>query len=85
MKKRFLNFLDLVNHLPIPETVLRDAREYANYNEFGVGFDLVIQYLYENDIRIDNGIYVVATALAKDMLLPESEYGFIKKLITPLA
>lgn len=65
----------------IPVDIINDAQKFADYNEWGVAFDLLIEYVFENDIAISEELYGMIADAGRSMKLPENEYIFVKDLV----
>jgi hypothetical protein len=60
---------------------LNGAKEYLQYNEFGLCFDTIVTQMYEYNIEIDEEFYIQIEKVASTMKIPVSGYSFMKELI----
>lgn len=65
----------------LPDTDVKNAAEFLEYNEWGLCFEIIVTQLYEFDIHIDESFYQKAVAIGESMKLPINKYDFIKRLI----
>jgi len=57
------------------------AREFVEYNEYGLAFEHVVDQLYEYGITVNAEFYRLLKAIADRMKLPEQRFVFISELI----
>jgi phosphoenolpyruvate carboxylase len=65
----------------LSSTDIKIAREYVEYNEFGIGFEHVCQQLFEYEIQISPEIFQEIESNGKSMELDEKTWSFLKILV----
>ena len=80
LRKSKLSLIDDVKDL-LPQTDINNAREMVEYNEFGVGFEIICEQLFENDIKISSNIYEKIVAIGKSMEMKETSWNFLETLL----
>lgn len=65
------------------ETDLKNAKEFLEYNEWGLCFDTLITQLYEYDLPINVNTYSYITFLAQRLKLQPGCYEFVKACTKP--
>lgn len=73
--------IDRAKLLGLGNQDLISAKEYLEYNEYGLCFDLIITQLYEFNIEIDKAFYSIISEIAKELDLSEESYSFMEELI----
>lgn len=67
--------------LGLPPRDVTNAAEMFRYAEWVLGFDIVVQQLYEFDVEITEEFYRLIEQTATHLCIPADEYLFTKKLI----
>jgi hypothetical protein len=81
-KKKLLNLLiQSAEILGLRKDDLDIAKEYVEYNEFGLAFETVVTQVFEYDIVIGKPFYEIVTQVAELLRIDHSEYSFINELI----
>ncbi len=78
--KSMLSLIDAVKTL-LPQVVVEEAIEMVDYNEFGVGFEIICQQLFEYNIKISPDIYKQIFVIGKSMEMKENDWNFLEELV----
>jgi hypothetical protein len=81
IKDQLLYLSKVAKIFGLNEVDINSAKEYLQYNEYGVCFDILITQMHEQSIEIDNDIYTVICDVAKRMKIPFEGYSFMKELV----
>lgn len=81
-KKSLIELVNRAQELGLSSEASIAAKEYIEYNEYGVGFELVLSQLYEFEISIDKEFYLMLVHIAKELKLPPEDYLFMEELIS---
>ena len=79
IEKLMRELIDSIKFL-LPQSDVDNATEMIEHNEFGVGFNIICEQLYEHDIKISDEIYQKIIELGRKMELPDSEWILLKDL-----
>lgn len=79
--KLFEDLIDRAHTLGLPEQDILNARDYLEYNEHELCFDLIVTQLHEFNIEIDGQFYVLVSELAKELGVDPENYFFLLELI----
>lgn len=74
-------FVECAACLGLPQSHINEAREYLDYNQWGLCFKITIIQMDELDIKINAQFYKLIEKIAIRMELVESDYADMKKLI----
>jgi hypothetical protein len=80
LEKSMSGLIDEVKDL-LPQTDIENAREMIEHNEFGCGFEIICEQLFEYDIKISPDIYQKIVEIGQSMKMTEDKWIFLKKLI----
>lgn len=75
-----LNLIDSVKTL-LPESDIENAIEMVEHNEFGIGFEIICEQLFEYGVKISPDIYQKIVELGQKMEMPSERWNFLKELI----
>lgn len=81
LEQKLLLLIKVGKLLGLSSDDINNATEYIGYLEYGVAFDLLINKMHENDIEIDDDVYLLIKDLGISMVLPINEYFFMQELI----
>lgn len=81
IKDQLLYLIKVAELFGLNEVDVNNSKEYLQYNECGVCFDLLIAKMHEHNIEIDDDIYTVICDVAKRMKTPVEEYSFMRELV----
>jgi hypothetical protein len=81
IKDQLLYLIKVAELFGLNEVDVNNSKEYLQYNEYGVCFDLLIAKIHEHNIEIDDDVYLLISDTANRMKLPVEEYGFMKELV----
>lgn len=65
----------------LPACDYQNAKGFFEEGEDEVGFDIIVQQLYEYELEIPETLVVLAKQIAESMLLPRSSYFFLQDLV----
>ncbi|HRH46022.1 MAG TPA: MafI family immunity protein [Pyrinomonadaceae bacterium] len=68
--------------LGLSEKDITEALINLEYNEFGLAFDIIVEQMYEFEIKIDQEFYDLAMDICETMKLDKDEYQYLKELIS---
>ena len=80
LEKAMLGLVDGVKNL-LPQNDIENALEMIEHNEFGIGFEIICEQLFEHDAKIPPDIYKKIAAIGRSMKLAETKWIFLEKLI----
>jgi ankyrin repeat protein len=81
LKDQVLSLLRIAEILGLNQRNLDNSKEYLEYNEYGLCFDILITQMHEYNIEIDNEVYLLISDIAAKMRLPAEEYSFMQELV----
>ena len=81
IKDQLLYLLKVAELSGLNKVDINNSKEYLQYNEYGVCFDILITQMHEHNIEIDDNVYLLITDTANRMKLPVEEYSFMKELV----
>lgn len=81
VKKQVLLLIDMAGQLGLNEKDTTLANEYLGYNEIELSFDLIINQVYEYDIKITKSFYLLIEDVARKLKLSVNEYDFLLQLL----
>lgn len=75
--------LDLIDSIKtiLPHSDVENAVEMVEYNEFGVGFEIICQQLFENDVKITSDIYEKISDIGQKMEISDESWIFLSDLV----
>lgn len=73
--------LDQSKSFGLSEVDYNTAKEFLEYNEYGLCFDTIITQMFEYDILINEEFYNRIVEIAQKMDVKEEEYTCIQELI----
>jgi hypothetical protein len=77
LKKLLLELIDSVKSL-LPQSDIDNATEMIEHNEFGIGFNIICEQLFEHDIEISEEDYQKIVEIGQKIELPDSKWIFLK-------
>lgn len=66
--------------LGLPKTYIENALIEIEYNEFELSFELVVEQMYEYDLKIDDEFYELAMAICDTLKIDKQKYHFLNEL-----
>lgn len=81
-KKKILSeYLNETKLLGLRLVDFNNAREFIDRNELGLAFDIVVEQLYEYDIKIEQAFYESTKNVADQLRIESTKYSFLEELI----
>ena len=81
LKKLLIKLLNSAEIFGINDNDLKNAKEFFNYHEYDLCFDIIITQMYEYDIEIDKEFYKLIVLIGNILNLPQENYSFMEELI----
>lgn len=81
-KKKILSeYLNETKLLGLRLVDFNNAREFIDRNELGLAFDIVVEQLYEYDIKIEQAFYESTKNVVDQLRIESTKYSFLEELI----
>ena len=79
--RQLQSLIDKAKALGLPETDIKNVRDFLTIHEFGLAFDTLITQLHEHDIKSSQRFYDDVLQAGIKMQYPASAFEFLQKLI----
>jgi len=80
-KQLFQVVLARAADLGLPQQDIQNAQEMVDYNEYQLGFDIIVVQLLECEIEINEPYYQLLKQTAGRLNIPAGDYIFVESLI----
>ena len=67
----------------LPDSIIEDVKEYVDFREWGVAFNLLCEQLYEFDIAISESEWEQIENIGKALKLEDYSWIELKELLEP--
>nr|WP_262895994.1 MafI family immunity protein [Hymenobacter rubidus] len=67
--------------LGLPQRDIQNAQEMLDYDEYQLGFDIIVVQLHEFEIEITEQYFLLLEQVANRLQIPATKYVFVKELI----
>ncbi|AMR25838.1 hypothetical protein A0257_01175 [Hymenobacter psoromatis] len=81
MKQLFQAVVAGAADLSLPQRDIQNAQGMADYDEYQLGFDIIVVQLFEFEVEINEPYYQLLEQTAGRLNIPASDYIFVKSLI----
>ena len=80
-KKSVEHFLESAENLGLRNEDAINAKELIQNGDYKLGFEIIVEQLYEYDIEITDKFYILTKSVAEKVNIHENEFSFLKDLI----
>ena len=81
IQKLLQSIISKAADLGLPDDCLNEAREFLDYNEYGLSLDTILEHVYERELTIDDAFFEAIAEAGEKMHIAVERFNHLRSLL----